>query len=284
VDAVASHPLAGRVIAVTGAARGIGREIAAQLALKGARVALGDRDGSAVRATARELPGSVAAFDLDVTDTGSFTAFLAAVEATLGTLDVLVNNAGVMWVGNFNEEPESATERQLEVNLHGVIRGVKLAAPSMRARGRGQIVTVASAAAKLSPAGEATYAATKHGVFGYLNGVREELHRSGVQLTVVMPGVVDTELAAGTASGAAKLLQPIDVARAVVAAIERPRFEVTVPPYVGPLVRWVNVLPQAGRDFLLRRMVPNQITALTDRSVRQSYETHNVTATDITGV
>jgi hypothetical protein len=72
--------------------------------------------------------------------------------------------------------------------------------------------------------------------------------------------------------------------RAVVAAIERPRFEVTVPPYVGPLVRWVNVLPQAGRDFLLRKMVPNQITALTDRSVRQSYETHNVTATDTTGV
>ena len=212
---MASHPLAGRVIAVTGAARGIGREIAAQLALQGARVALGDRDGGAVRATARELPGSVAAVDLDVTDTGSFTAFLAA---------------------------------------------------------------------KLSPAGEATYAATKHGVFGYLNGVREELHRSGVQLTVVMPGVVDTELAAGTASGAAKFLQPIDVARAVIAAIERPRFEVTVPRYVGPLVRWVNVLPQAGRDFLLRKMVPNQITALTDRSVRRSYETHNVTATDTTGV
>ncbi len=82
---MASHPLAERVIAVTGAARGIGREIAAQLALKGARVALGDRDGSAVRATARELPGSVAAFDLDVTDTGSFTAFLAAVEAALGS-------------------------------------------------------------------------------------------------------------------------------------------------------------------------------------------------------
>ena len=72
--------------------------------------------------------------------------------------------------------------------------------------------------------------------------------------------------------------------RAVVAAIERPRFEVTVPPYVGPLVRWVNVLPQAGCDFLLRKMVPNQITALTDRSVRRSYETHNVTATDTTGV
>jgi NADP-dependent 3-hydroxy acid dehydrogenase YdfG len=273
----------GRVIAVTGGARGIGREIARVLAVAGARVAIGDRDEEGARATAAELPGTVAGFALDVADTVSFRDFLAAVEARWGPIDVLVNNAGVMWVGPFADEPEAATAAQLEVNLHGVIRGVKLAAPAMRARGCGHIVTVASAAAKLSPPGESTYAATKHAVFGYLAGVRGELRGSGVRLSVVMPGVVDTELATGTATGAAKLLTPADVAAAVHSAIRRPRFEVPVPGYVGALARWVNVLPQAGRDLLLRLLVPDQVAATTGTTARTGYESRNLTVTDTPG-
>lgn len=269
------RPITGLVVAVTGGARGIGREIAAQLADAGAHVAIGDRDGDGARNTAAELGDRVEGFDLDVTDTASFTAFLSAAESHWGPVDVLVNNAGVMWVGAFDDEPEAATARQLDVNLHGVIRGVKLAGAAMRARGAGQIVTIASAASKVSPAGEATYAATKHGVFGYLEAVREELHRSGVVLSVVMPGVVDTELAAGTTTGAAKMLQPRDVARAVVDVIERPRFEVPVPAFIGPAFRWASLLPQGPRDVLLRRMVPNQITSA-DRSVRAGYEARDV--------
>jgi NADP-dependent 3-hydroxy acid dehydrogenase YdfG len=268
------QPSTGRVVAVTGGARGIGREIARQLAATGARVAIGDRDVEAVRSTAAEL--RVEGFELDVTDSGSFQAFLTAAESRWGPIDVLVCNAGVMWVGPFDQEPESATHRMLEVNLHGVIRGVRLAAPAMRARGRGHIVAVASAAAKLSPPGESSYAATKHGVFGYLAGVREELHGSGVQLSVIMPGVVDTELAVGTATGAARLLQPSDVARAVLRTIERPRFEVTIPGYIGPLTRIVALLPQRLRDFVLRHMVPNQIEATRGSSVRTGYESQSV--------
>lgn len=274
-----SRSVTGRVIAITGGARGIGRAIAAQLATNGAYVAVGDRDPEGARGTAQELRGAVEGFDCDVTDSVSFRAFLHAVEARWGPVDVLINNAGVMWVGGFDEEPESATERQLAVNLHGAIRGVKLVAPAMRSRGHGHILTVASAAAKLSPPGEATYAATKHGVFGYLAGVRAELRGSGVALSVVMPGVVDTELSAGTAAGAARMLTPDDVAAAVVAAIRRPRFEVTLPTYVGPLTRWANVLPQRGRDLLLRLMVPDQITSVPDKTARVDYEARNLTDT-----
>lgn len=257
-----------RVVAVTGGARGIGREIARHLAAAGACVAIGDRDGEAVRSTAAQLPGTVQGFDLDVTDSASFRSFLAAVESAFGPIEVLVNNAGVMWVGPFDEELDSATQRMLDVNLGGAIRGVRLAAPAMRSRGRGHIVTIASAAALLSPPGESTYAATKHGVRGYLVGVREELRGSGVELSVIMPGVVDTDLAAGTATGAAKLLQPADVARVVVRTIQRPRFEVTIPGYVGPLARVVALLPQRVRDGVLRRMVPDQIAATRGLSVR----------------
>lgn len=267
-----TRPIEGQVAAVTGAARGIGREIARQLAAAGARVAIGDLDVEAVRGTAAELPGTVEGFQLDVTDTGSFRNFLAATESLWGPIDVLVCNAGVMWVGPFDQEPESATKRMLEVNLHGVIRGVRLAAPAMRARGGGHIVTVASAAAKISPPGESSYAATKHGVFGYLVGVREELHGSGVQVSVIMPAVVDTDLAAGTSAGGARLLQPGDVARAVVRTVRRPRFEVTVPSYVGPLTRFAGVLPQRLRDFAWRRMVPDQVAATRGSSVRSKYQ------------
>jgi NADP-dependent 3-hydroxy acid dehydrogenase YdfG len=263
--------VAGRVVAVTGGAAGIGRAIAEQLAEAGARVAIGDRDGAGARRTASELPGEVEGFDLDVTSTKSFVAFLAPVQAKWGPIDVLVNNAGVMWVGSFDDEPEGAAHRQLDVNLHGVIRGVKAAAPAMRERGRGHIVTIASAASKFAPPGEATYTATKHGVLGYLKAVRAELRGSGVDLSVVMPGVVDTELAKGTAPGAATILQPADVARAVVSVIERPTFEVMIPSFIDPLGRWVNVLPESVRDRVLSRMVPDQVTS-TDKSVRAGYE------------
>lgn len=264
--------IAGRVIAVTGGAQGIGREIARQLAAAGAQVVIGDLDVSAARATAEALGERVHALELDVTSDASFRAFLDGVGSDVGPLGVLVNNAGVMWVGPFDEEPAGATDAMLAVNLRGVIRGVRLAAPAMRSRGGGHIVTVASAAAKLAPPGESTYAATKHGVLGYLTGVREELRGSGVRLTAVMPGVVDTELAAGTQSGAATMLQPADVAAAVVGAIARPRFEVTVPAYLGPLARLVGLLPQRLRDAALRRMVPDQIEATRDSSRRAEYE------------
>lgn len=264
--------IAGQVVAVTGGARGIGREIAHRLAGAGARVAIGDRDVAAVRETAAELPGGTEAFELDVTSTASFEAFLDAVDRRLGPVGVLVNNAGVMWVGAFDSEPESATERQLAVNLHGVIRGVKLAAPRMRARGGGHIVTIASAASKLAPPGEATYAATKHAVHGYLSAVRTELRGSGVELSAVMPGVVETELAAGTVTGAVRRLTPEAVAEVVAGVIRRPRFEVFLPRRVRLVTTLAAVLPQALRDPLLRATVPDQVKALTDKSGREQYE------------
>ncbi|MFC4124678.1 SDR family oxidoreductase [Nocardia rhizosphaerae] len=263
---------AGLVVAITGGAAGIGREIARQFAAAGALVCIGDLSATAARATARELPGTVHGCELDVTDERSFHDFLATAEALLGPIDVLVNNAGVMWVGSFDTEPDTATTRMLAVNLHGVIRGVRLAAPAMRTRGRGHIVTIASIAAKVSPAGESTYAATKHGVLGYLTGVRAELRGSGVRLSAIMPGVVDTELAAGTATGAARLLQPADVAAAVLDVVARPRFEVVLPAQVDPMLRLAGLLPQWARDAVLRRTVPNQVAAVGNSSSRREYE------------
>ncbi|WP_111719845.1 SDR family oxidoreductase [Homoserinimonas sp. OAct 916] len=263
--------LTGKIIAVTGGANGIGREIARLLASAGAQVAIGDQDGEAARQAANEIAGILLGADLDVTDAVSFASFLATIQAEWGTIDVLVNNAGVMWAGPFDTEPDAATERQIAVNLLGVILGVKLAAPAMVARGSGHIITVASAASILTTPGEASYSATKHGVFGYMKAVRAELYRSPVRLSVIMPTVVETAMSVGTATGAATLLQPTDVAAAVLRTIQRPRFEVTLPGYVGPLAAAVNVLPGWLRDRISRRLVPDQVRHV-DRVARTGYD------------
>lgn len=262
--------VAGLTVAVTGAARGIGMAIAVRLAGAGANVALGDLDLAALTRTAAALPGTLPV-ELDVTDQASMDAFLDRAEQAFGPVDVLVNNAGVMWVGPFGEEPEQAARRQFDVNVHGVRHGFLAAAPRMRARGRGQIVTIASAASRISPPGEATYAATKHAVYGYAAAVRHELRGTGVRVSLVMPAVVETELAAGTSHGGVPRLRPETVAAAVERVIRRPRFEVFVPGRLDPLTRLLGLLPQSGRDLAYRLLVPDQV-ALGDGAARAAYQ------------
>lgn len=271
----APRPVSGRVVAVTGAARGIGLAIARTLAQRGGRVALGDLDADLTAREATNLGGGAVGLELDVTSTPSFTAFLDATEQQLGPLDVLVNNAGIMWVGPYAEEPEEAAARQFAVNFHGTARGMRLALPRMRARGHGHVVNIASAASKLPPSGEATYAATKHAVYGYSAAVRQELRGTGVELSIVMPVVVETELAAGTSHGRAKRLVPDEVADAVVATLERPRFDVFVPRSIAGWERLLEVLPQRGRDVLYRVMMPDQV-ADAEQGARQAYERKQV--------
>jgi NAD(P)-dependent dehydrogenase (short-subunit alcohol dehydrogenase family) len=265
--------VSGRVVAITGGARGIGRATAALLAEAGARVAIGDVDAAAAERTARELGAGVRGFALDVTDRGAFSRFLAAVEQAFGPPDVLVNNAGVMRVGSFLEEPEAATRRQLEVNLGGVLLGMQLVLPGMLARGRGHVVNVASSAGKAGVPGIATYAASKHAVVGLTEAVRMEHRGAGVELSVVLPAVVNTELAAGAGrTPGVRLLEPVDVARAILGLLERPRFEVYVPRHAGLFARLGAALPYPLRERLARLVGVDRVMMGADLSRRTAYE------------
>lgn len=268
------HQLQGRIIAVTGAARGIGLATATRLHAAGAVVALGDLDGAAVKKAADAIGANLLAVELDVTKEQSFQAFLEAVRERHGHLDVLVNNAGVMWVGSAVDEPEHVARRQIEVNLTGVIRGHRLALPAMIERGGGQIVTIASAASRIAAAGESTYSATKHGVLGYVTGLRAELGGTGVDVGVIMPVVVDTELAVGTSNGTGPRLTPEQVAGAVASMIRRPRAEVAVPSYFATVERFVHLLPMKTREKLFHKYLPDQ--RKTDPAVRADYETRQL--------
>jgi short-subunit dehydrogenase len=259
------RPIAGLVVAVTGGCRGIGLATARALAARGARVAIGDLDGELAEREAAAIGGVGMA--LDVTERDSFEAFLAAT----GPIDVLINNAGVMHVGPFLQESDEWTRRQIDINLHGVILGMKLGLPAMVARGSGHVVNVASAAARIGVPREAVYAASKHGVLGVSQSVRLELRGSGVELSVVMPGLVRTELAAGTLRGGL-VLSPEDVAQAIVATIERPRFDVYVPRAYAAISTVGELLPRRAREALLRLVGAERATAETTPDQRAAYE------------
>src|SRR3954453_17912197 len=181
--------LTGKVAVVTGGARGIGQALARALAREGAIVAIGDLDGAGAQAAAAELGGRSLGLPLDVTDRPAFAAFLDEVERRLGPLDVLVNNAGIMPIGAFLDE-EGRTERAIvDITVHGVLLGMRLALPGMLARGRGHIVNIASTGGRVGVPGAATYCGSKFFVYGATEALRGELRGSGIDLSVVMPGM-----------------------------------------------------------------------------------------------
>src|SRR5213078_3596759 len=125
--AKARRSLVGTVVAITGGARGIGRATAAALIAQGAKVAIGDLDAALAAQSAQELGHRTLGLPLDVTDPGSFHSFLDRVERDLGPLDVLINNAGIMPIGPFAEESHETARALVDINVHGVIVGSKLA-------------------------------------------------------------------------------------------------------------------------------------------------------------
>jgi NAD(P)-dependent dehydrogenase (short-subunit alcohol dehydrogenase family) len=268
-----SRSLTGKVVVITGGGRGIGRALARALVDEGARVAIGDVDVATAEATAAELGAGTIALRLDVTDLPGFTLFLDEVERRLGPIDVLVNNAGIMPVTPLEEEPDESIVRQLEINLHAVIHGTREAMRRMRPRGTGHIVNVASIAGKSATPHLATYCATKHGVVGLSEAVRGELRGSGVEISVVMPGLVQTELAAGTVPFRGfDPSTPEQVAGAIVSALRRPRFDVFVPSTFGLTLAVTGLLPRRLREAVARFLRVDQVMSGADRAARAAYE------------
>src|SRR6187551_1260933 len=264
--------LSGKVVAITGGARGIGKATATALVRKGCRVALGDLDLELAERTAAELGGGTIALPLDVTERASFGAFLDEAERQLGPVDVLINNAGIMPVTPFVEESEDSIKRQLDINVFGVITGMQLAIERMRPRGSGHIVNLASQAGKGGFPGIATYSGTKHAVVGISEAVRAELRETGIEIACVMPTVVNTELPAGVRQRMIKPVAPEDAANELADALEVPRFDVWVPRANGALFKVVALLPRGAREALGRFLKVDKLMTEVDHSARHAYE------------
>jgi short-subunit dehydrogenase len=236
------------VVLITGAGRGIGRCCAEAMAKKGARLAIVDLDREAADQCVEDLGGEARAFSLDIGDAEAFERCVAKVEAALGPVRILVNNAGVMHVGAMESLDTATEERMLRTNLLGVMNGVRAVRPSMRSQGGGLVVNLASLVARIPLPYTAVYSATKAGVAGLTEALRLELHDEGIRFMGVYPGYVRTELTAGVPLPRfPRAVTPEQVAEGLIRGIEAERASVYV--------------PASGRYMaLLRPLIPLRLT------------------------
>ncbi len=261
-----------RNVAITGGARGIGRATAEACLAVGMNVAIGDVDGAACTAVAAELGDRAIGLPLDVRDAAAFAGFLDRAEEAFGPLDAVVNNAGIAPIGLFADEDPAETQRLVEINLGGVLTGTRLALQRFLPRRQGHIVNLASSAGQIATAGGATYAATKHGVVGFTRAIRAEIRGTGVRTTIVLPGLIRTDMIAGFAKArGTRVIGPDKVAAGIVAALRTGREEVFVPRELGPVARLVAGTPPAIADRIKAVLRADRVMVDADMGARASY-------------
>ncbi|UKA58630.1 SDR family oxidoreductase [Arthrobacter sp. FW306-2-2C-D06B] len=221
----------GRVAVITGASSGIGAATARALAADGYRVALLARRSDRIQALADELGDGAIAIEADVTDRSSLVAAAERVKAEFGGTDVLVNNAGIMLLGPFSSDQQEDYRQMIEVNLIGAITATEVFLDQLR-DGGGDLVNISSVAGRTARPGNGVYAATKWGMNGWSESLRQEL-QPGVRVTVIEPGAVATELPSHitheqTRQGAEAMYSQVavtaeDIAEVIAFAVNRPR-------------------------------------------------------------
>jgi NADP-dependent 3-hydroxy acid dehydrogenase YdfG len=224
---------AGRVAVITGASSGIGEATARALAAGGHRLALLARRADRIQALAAELgDGTVAiAIEADVTNRDSIVAAAERVQSELGGADILVNNAGVMLLAPFTSEQRVEHRQMVEVNLLGAMTATEVFLSQLR-DGGGVLINISSVAGRTARAGNAVYAATKWGINGWSEALRQEL-QPDIRVTVIEPGAVATELTdhithAETKQATQQFVRDLaitaeDIAEVIVFAVTRPR-------------------------------------------------------------
>ena len=246
--------LRGSRILVTGGARGMGLAIAKGAAARGASVVLWDRDAEALRAAEAEVAGAepVVGQAVDVADRGAVDAAAARLVSERGPVDILVNNAGVVSGKRFADLSPEEVERTLAVNAASLFWTTRAFLPAMIRRGRGRIVTMASAGGLVGVPGLSDYCASKFAAVGFHESLRAELRRAapGVGATLVCPFFVNTGMFAGVRTRFPRLLpilEPETVAEAALRAVERDRALVIRPRFVHSL-KLLRLLPAGWLD------------------------------------
>lgn len=260
--------LDGALVVVTGGARGIGAATARLAARHGADVVLADVDLDVARATAESIPGS-RAVHLDVTDRVSWAALIEGLGAPI---DVLVNNAGVMPLGAFEAEPEATTDLILDVNVRGMLNGMRAVIPGMLARGGGHVVNVASMAGMIPIPGMVTYNASKFAALGASLAARREYDGTGVTVCAILPSAVRTELSSGAQlGGGMPTADPEDVAAAVIDTLRTRAARTSVPRWVAPGWSLVEAFVPEPIERLARRLLDDRRTLALDAAARRAY-------------
>jgi clavulanate-9-aldehyde reductase len=225
--------LSGRVVAITGASSGIGEATALAVAEAGGAVALGARRIERLQALAERIGDAAWPCEVDVADEAQARRFVAGAHQEFGRIDALINNAGVMLLGPVEHQSSDDWRRMIDANVYGVLHCTAAALPIMREQGSGDVVIVSSVAGRRASRNAAVYNLTKFGVNAYAEALRQETADSDIRVSLVEPGMVETELLShnveGVREAAAKLketmgeaLQSEDIAAAIVYAISQP--------------------------------------------------------------
>ncbi|HEX8753749.1 MAG TPA: SDR family oxidoreductase [Solirubrobacterales bacterium] len=248
-----------RMAVLTGGGGGLGRAIARELGRRGYAVHVTDVDPEAAAAVAAEAGQGARSSVLDVRDDDACRA-LAAQIARAGSLELWVNNAGVITTGVPWQQDEPTRRRMLEVNAVGTMNGTNAALAEMIAAGRGHVLNVISLAGIVAAPGEVTYSASKHAAMAFTLGTLFDLRRSGIgwiEVSALCPDGIWTPMledkledldAAGSFSG--QLLTAERVARELGKLVERPRPVLIVPRWRGPQLRLFDLFPRLGLRLL----------------------------------
>ena len=228
--------LNGKVVVITGASSGIGETTARLLAGLGAHVVIGARRVERLEALASDIQadgGSVVVQRLDVTELEQMQAIIEAAQSHFGRVDAVINNAGVMPLSSLEALKIEEWNRMIDVNIRGVLHGIAAGLPVMKKQGFGHFINIASIGAyEVSPTA-AVYCATKYAVRAITDGLRQETAGQGIRVTLVSPGVTESELAESITDNEAKeimkeyrrtTLPATAIARAIVYALEQPEY------------------------------------------------------------
>ncbi|MCZ6761025.1 MAG: 3-oxoacyl-[acyl-carrier-protein] reductase [Gemmatimonadetes bacterium] len=186
--------LEGKVALVTGASRGIGRDIAARFVEAGAKVALVARNRDALQDTASDLGDKAFPFVADVADSESIRETVSAVEQDIGPIDILVNNAGVTRDGVLVRVSEEDWDRVLDTNLKGAFNTTKVVARGMMKRRWGRVINITSVVGVIGNRGQVNYAASKAGLIGFTKSIAKELASRNILANAIAPGFMDTNM------------------------------------------------------------------------------------------
>ena len=242
-----------KIAVVTGAGKGLGREIADGLSQKGFTVLVTDIDAEAAAATANAIGGGAWSMTQDVRDPESHRTVASAANER-GSLELWVNNAGVLYSGSTWDHTDEQVRQTVEVNVLGVMWGSRAAVEAMRAKG-GQLINIASISALTPAPGLAVYGATKHAVLGFTTSLAGDLDRAGlpIRVSAVCPHAINTDMirdiqdepGADAAFVNTRLLTQKEVAKVVLELVDKPRLAVTVPRSQGALAHVLRPFPEA---------------------------------------
>jgi NAD(P)-dependent dehydrogenase (short-subunit alcohol dehydrogenase family) len=241
---------------ITGGGSGIGRALARSFAADGHGVAISGRRVALLTETASAYPAAIRCHPLDVTDGAAADRVVAAIESSLGPIDIAVLNAGIyqpMWVDGFDRD---GFRRTIETNLIGVGNALAPLLGRMRARGTGTIVIVASVAGYSGLPGAAAYGAAKAALINMAEALYPDARRFGIRIAIVNPGFVETPLTAGNAFKMPFLMNVDDACRRIRRGIEAGVFEIAFPTRFALLLKLARRLPYWLYFKLTERILP----------------------------